>query len=599
MAEMTYAQRLAAVRACMAAQGIDAFVLQRTDQHNSEYLPAAEERVAWLTGFTGSSAFVALTSNQAAVFSDGRYTVQLEDEVDAALFERQHSINEPVVEWLVPHLTKGQKLGLDPYLTKQRERDVYAKLANRAGAELVMVAANPIDEVWDDLGRPRAPLEPVSSLALAYAGDGQTPKCLAMGDALTELGVDCILITASDEIAWLLNIRGADIPFNPLCLSHAILDTAGRVNWFVSPEKLTNKLALGGEVEIVAPIELDAELRKLGQSAKRVLMDPASVHEAFAECLIEAGGEVVRAASPIVLAKACKNPVELEGARRAQARDALAIVRFLHWLSDIPLDGTVSELDAVERLAMERGRLDLHQGPSFDTISAHGPNSALPHYRVSAASNRPLTGGTLYLVDSGGQYLDGTTDITRTIAMGDVDFEMRQRFTAVLKGHIALARAIFPHGTHGGQLDILARQPLWEQGLDFDHGTGHGIGAYLCVHEGPQRIAKMAAGAPLKPGMIISNEPGYYKSGHYGIRIENLVIVEERTLNKVDARPMLGFETITLAPIDQRLIEPDMLSDVEIAWLDHYHAEVCRRLIPQLDDLVGHWLKQVCQPLKG
>lgn len=581
----------------MAASGLDAFLLQRTDQHNSEYLPASEERVAWLTGFTGSNALVAITADQAAVFSDGRYTVQLADEVDASLYERLHIVKEPATGWLTQRLCPGQKLGLDPFLTKTREWQSYGLAAERAGAEVVQAHCNPVDEVWNAQSRPSPPQAQVRALNLRYSGEARSEKCQRMGARLGEMGADWSLITAADEIAWLLNIRGADIPFNPLCLSHLLLESSGKVNWYVDPHKLPDDFQLGEDFEIHGPDQLSGHLDVLGRDKTRVLADPASVHLAFSEKLRMAGAKVIAQTSPVTLAKAAKNQTECDGARRAQERDAAAITRFLAWIDQIPLDGSVTEMSAAARLADERSQIDLYQGPSFDTISAHGPHAALPHYRVSAASDRPLTPDTLYLVDSGGQYLDGTTDITRTIALGIPTAEMRTRFTAVLRGHIALARSVFPKGTHGGQLDTLARQPLWDLGLDFDHGTGHGVGAYLCVHEGPQRIAKQASGTALLPGMIVSNEPGYYKTGHYGIRIENLLIVEKRAQEAPDTQEFLGFETITWAPIDRRLVDPGAMTSPELEWLNSYHAEVNKRLSANLDATTANWLQRACKPI--
>ena len=499
MAENDRATRLALLREQMAAQHLDAFIVQRTDEHNSEYVQPCEERVAWLAGFTGSNALMAITADAAVVLSDGRYTVQLTEELDPTLFERRHIVNEPLSAWLEEQLKPGQVLAYDPKLTKKREREAYTKITERKAARLEAASPNPLDVVWASHNRPDQAKGRVRALDLAYTGEDQVEKRRRIGAILETKQASHLLVTAADDIAWLLNIRGADIPFNPLCLSHLILAQDGSAQWFVEPTKLPNDLDLGDELTIAGPTTFEAALDDLGSDGALVLADPAVVPVAFSDRLQAAGAKIIAETGPIPKAKAVKNAVELEGARRAQARDAIAVARFLAWLKSIPLDGSISEMAAASRLADERAKLELYQGPSFDTISAHGPNAALPHYRVSSASDRPLTGDSIYLVDSGGQFLDGTTDITRTLVLGTPTAEMRQRFTAVLQGHIALSRAVFPKGTTGGQLDTIARQPLWSMGLDFDHGTGHGIGAYLCVHEGPQRIAKVGSTVPFEP----------------------------------------------------------------------------------------------------
>ncbi|MCB1971642.1 MAG: aminopeptidase P family protein [Geminicoccaceae bacterium] len=589
---MSFAKRLEAVRDELRRSSVDAFILQRTDRHGSEYLPECEQRVAWLTGFTGSAATVAVTIDQAAVFSDGRYTVQLGEEVDSALFERCHLIDEPPRQWLEERLSSGSRLGHDAWLTKKAERKSLKAMMSRKGGELITIE-NPVDAVWKD--RPAAPLAPVHALDIEYSGLATSAKRTAMARSIAKAGADALLVTATDHIAWLLNIRGNDIPFNPLCLSYLLLKSDGLCLWMVDPRKLGDLETLGDGIEIAPYDALDQTISSL--SGKAVLVDPAYTHVGFIDILEAAGARVVEGDDPIVMAKAVKNDVEIRGAIAAQERDGAAMVRFLHWLDNIPHDGTVSEMDAVRQLELERAADPLYRGPSFDTISAHGPHAALPHYRVSDKSNRPLTAGTTYLVDSGGQYPDGTTDITRTIAMGEVSPEVKRTFTLVLKGHIALATALFPRGTSGAQLDTLARHPLWQAGLDFDHGTGHGIGAYLCVHEGPQRIAR-TGNVPLKPGMIVSNEPGYYKTGHFGIRIENLVVVEAVPKTDGEEREFHRFKTITLCPIDRRMIDMALLDTDEKQWLDTYHERVRSRLLPLINEAACRaWFERATAPL--
>lgn len=589
------AARLSGLRTALAEAGVDGFVLQRTDQHGSEYLPAAEQRLAWLTGFTGSAGEAVVLPAAAAVFTDGRYTVQIGIEVDDILFERCNSGTCPPARWLEGRLEPGMRLGYDAKLIRKAERERLERLCRGRGAELVALSPNPVDRIWTD--RPAAPLAPVTEHEESRAGESSTAKRQRMGEAVAKRGADWLLVTAADSIAWLLNIRGADVPYNPLCLSHLLLKTDGTARWFVDARKLEGGVRLDNAVATEAYETLDPTLRDLGRSGARVLVDPAMNAAGFADLLAEAGGRVVEAQDPIPLAKARKNPVEIEGALEAQRRDGAAVVRFLAWLDGLVLDGAIDEAAAAKRLEAERARDPLYRGPSFETISASGPNAALPHYRVTPKSNRKLAAGTVYLVDSGGQYPDGTTDITRTVALGQPTAEVQERFTLVLQGHIALAEAIFPEGTSGGQLDTLARLALWRRGLDFDHGTGHGIGSYLCVHEGPQRIAKRGGDVPLETGMIVSNEPGYYEPGAYGIRTENLLLVEEAPAAEGGNRPLLHFRTLTLAPIDRRLIDPHRLSEPERRWLDTYHARVRAELAPLLDDASRAWLERATAPL--
>ena len=592
--EPPVAERLRRLRAELGARRLDGLIVPLTDEHRNEYVPACAERLAWLTGFTGSAGVLIVLAERAAVFVDGRYTVQAEAQLDAQLFERHHLVEEPPAKWLSEQLSVGQRVGYDPALHVKAEVERYRAACAKSGAELVALEDNPVEAVWTT--RPAPPIAPIQKLDERYAGEATDAKRARMGRKVAEAGAEVAAITAPDSIAWLLNARGGDVPFNPLFLSFALLHADGAVELFVDPRKLKPGQNLGNGVSI-QPIEgFRGSLDRLGAERRAVLVDPKTTSVQVTQTLEAAGARVIEGEEPCVLAKACKNPVELAGARNAQRRDGAAVCRFLCWLDREVAERPITEREAAARLAEERERDPLYRGPSFDTISAAGPNAALPHYRLTDASNRVLGREPIYLVDSGGQYLDATTDITRTVAVGAPTPEMRRRFTLVLKGHVAIARALFPAGSTGAQLDSFARQYLWQAGLDFDHGTGHGIGSYLCVHEGPQRMAKTGTVA-LKPGMIISNEPGYYRSGDYGIRIENLVVVEPRPTPEGGERELLGFETITRAPIDRRLIEPELLDGEERAWLDRYHAQVRADVLDLVGPETADWLVGATAPL--
>jgi Xaa-Pro aminopeptidase len=537
---------------------------------------------------------VVILADRAAVFSDGRYTVQLAAEVDPASFERCHVTNDPPSAWLGRHLPEGSRLGYDPFLIKRGERQRLEKAVAARGGTLVALTPNPLDEVWTE--RPPPPVAPVVRQDDSFAGESSAAKRARLADKITKADAGWLLLTGADSIAWLLNVRGGDIPYNPLCLSFALLGADATCRWFVEPAKLHDSLQLGNGVRAEPIATFLPALDELGAEGARVMVDPAEAHLGFLERLEAAGARLIEADNPVHLAKACKNPVEIAGAVEAQRRDGAALVRFLAWLDGAPLDGSLDEIAAAERLLAERAKDPLFRGESFPAISAFGPDAALPHYRALPGSSRPLTAGSLYLIDSGGQYLDATTDITRTVVLGEPTPEMRDRFTRVLKGHIAVATAMFPEGTTGSQLDTLARLSLWQAGLDFDHGTGHGVGAYLCVHEGPARISKQGGGVALKPGMILSNEPGYYKPDAYGVRTENLVVVEQVDAPEGAERKLLGFSTLSLCPIDRRLILTDLLTPDERAWVDAYHARVRRELGPLVDD-AAHWLEAACAPL--
>ncbi len=602
-AEPDHAARLAALRAELARRDLDGFVVPHADEHQGEYLPARAERLAWLTGFTGSAGAAVVLADQAAVFADGRYTLQVETQVDAALFAPQHLVEQPPTAWIAAHLPAGGKLGYDPWLHTESQVSALEAAAEKAGGQLVACADNPLDAVWTAQLPP--PISPVAAHDLAFAGEASADKRGKVAESLKESGAEAAVLTLPDSIAWLLNVRGGDVGCCPLPLSFAVLRADATVEWFIDARKLVPGLDahLGNGVSLRAPDELGAVLDDLGRAARRVLVDPATAAAWVFQRLRAAGATPVSGPDPCQLAKAKKNEVELTGARRAHRRDGASLSRFLAWLAaEGPSRadaGDLGESELAERLlAMRRGN-EHYRDLSFETISAAGPNGALPHYRVTPESERRVGPGELYLVDSGAQYLDGTTDVTRTIAIGTPSAEMRERFTRVLKGHIAVATARFPKGTSGSQLDTLARHSLWQAGLDFDHGTGHGVGSYLGVHEGPQRISKVPNNVALEPGMIISNEPGYYKAGAYGIRIENLVAVIEDEARPGDERPMLAFETLTLAPIDLALVESALLTAEETAWLDAYHARVRETLSPLVDETTAKWLKTATRGIAG
>ncbi|WP_260581580.1 aminopeptidase P family protein [Sphingopyxis sp. PET50] len=594
-----HADRLTRLRAELAKRGLDGFVVPISDEHMSEYVGAYAQRMAWLTGFGGSAGTAAVLPAKAAVFVDGRYTVQVRDQVDGTLFDYVGVPQSSVAEWLGANVAAGQKVGYDPWLHGIDWAVATAKALAAKGAELVAVTSNPIDAVWDD--QPAPSDAPVAVHDVRLAGQSAVEKRQAIADWLKAKGLDTSVMTALDSIAWTFNIRGADVSHTPVGLAFALLHADATADLFIAPGKVTDAVRthLGNSVRIHDRSAFEAALAALKD--RKVAVDPGSAVAAIFTALEAAGAKVERHRDPAVLPKAIKNDTELDGTRAAHVRDGVAVARFLQWMEDVAPQGGLDELGAAAKLREFReangGLVDL----SFDTISAAGPNGALPHYKVDATTNRRIETGTLYLVDSGGQYADGTTDITRTIAIGTPTAEMRRRFTQVLKGHIALATARFPKGTRGSQLDILARQYLWADGVDYAHGTGHGVGTYLAVHEGPQRIAKPAGGQagteePLHAGMILSNEPGYYKAGHFGIRIENLVIVVPQRIDGAEEE-MLGFETITFAPIAQNLVDVALLSPGEADWLDVYHAAVFAKLSPGMEGADREWLAAACAPL--
>jgi Xaa-Pro aminopeptidase len=586
------AARIAALREELRRRDIDGFIAPRADEHQNEYVPACAERLLWLTGFSGSAGIAVVLMDQAAIFIDGRYVLQAPEQVDTAVFAPLHLVNEPPTMWIERHLKRGGRLGYDPWLHTPDAVERLAQAARLAGGELVALESNPIDAVWTD--RPAPPLGLVTRHPPRYSGETAQAKLTRLRTRLKT--VDGLLVSDAHNVAWLFNIRGADVAHTPLPLAFALVPVEGRPTLYIDERKLSPELRayLSPLADIAGPDRLIGDLQNLGARGGRLAFDPATAPARLTQAWQAAGGAVDLAGDPTGLMKAAKNAAELDGARAAQTRDGAAMARFLAWFDREAPKGALTEIAAVEALETFRRETGRLKDISFPTIAGAGPNAAIPHYRVSEATNRPIGRG-IFLIDSGGQYEDGTTDITRTIAVGRPSREMRDRFTRVLKGHIAIARAIFPKGVSGAQIDALARQPLWSEGLDFDHGVGHGVGSYLSVHEGPQRIAKSGV-ATLVPGMIISNEPGYYAAGRFGIRIENLVVVEPRKIKGAE-REMLGFETITLAPIDVRLIEPKLLDRHEIAWLDAYHSRVRKALAPLVDAPTRAWLKQATRPL--
>ncbi|MBM3482905.1 MAG: aminopeptidase P family protein [Alphaproteobacteria bacterium] len=576
------ASRLAALRAELARRKLDGFLVPLADEYQGEYIARRAQRLAWLTGFTGSAGLAIVLAERAAIFVDGRYTLQAETQVDGTLYERHHITDSPPQRWLETALKTGQRLGYDPWLHTEDGRARLSAACESVGATLVATETSPIDAVWRD--QPPPPLGPIVPHGIEFAGRSADDKRAEVIETIRTAKADACVLSAPDSIAWLLNIRGHDVANTPLPHSFALVDSDDRMTLFVDRRKLTPGLAehLGNRVTVAAPDALGPALDQLGRTRRIVLYDASGSPAWLHDRLTRAGAKVVRGADPCLRPRARKNLIELAGTRAAHERDGAALVRFLAWLESALKAGPVDELGAVARLLSERGKSPRFMGPSFDTIAGAGPNGAIVHYRSTEASNRRLEPGSLFLLDSGGQYLDGTTDVTRTIAIGRPTPEQRDRFTRVLQGHIALGSARFPTGTTGSQLDALARQFLWQAGLDYDHGTGHGVGSYLAVHEGPHRISKVGNTVALEPGMIVSNEPGYYKTGAFGIRIENLVVVAGIEAPHGAERAMFGFETLTLVPIDRRLVEPRLMSAPELDWLDAYHAAVRERLIPHL-----------------
>lgn len=586
------------LRSELARQNLHGFFIPHDDAYLNEYLPKAFERLSWATGFTGSAGSAFVLPDRAALFVDARYTLQAQGQVDPDLFEihttSQGGPETGAFAWLsgVKDIS-GKVIGFDPELMTPKDARALHQAAGKAGASVRAVSTNPIDTAWTD--RPPIPANPIKPHPISFAGESHADKRARIAQQLTEAGLDTVLITSPASVAWLLNVRGSDVAHSPLPLARLIIDSLGRIALFAAPQAIDSGLRahLGEDVSIRTFDDITSTFAAL--KGRRIGMDPASSPARFFALAKDAGCEIVEFTDPCILPRARKNTTELAGAQRAHQRDGVAITRFLHWLDRQARDGQLSEIDAVTQLEAYRQETGALQDISFETISGAGPNGAIVHYRVSEATNRALEPGSLFLVDSGGQYLDGTTDITRTVAIGTPSPAMRMHYTLVLKGHIALTLVRFPEGTTGSQLDILARHALWQSGLDYGHGTGHGVGSYLGVHEGPQRISKAANTVPLEPGMIVSNEPGYYKTGAYGIRIENLQFVTEAASIPGGETDMLGFRTLTLAPLDPSLVDDTLLDGAERQWLTDYHSRVLSELRPRLDRDDAAWLSATCE----
>jgi Xaa-Pro aminopeptidase len=589
------ARHLPALREKMREMGLDGFVVPHDDTYLNEYLPDDAERLMWVSGFTGSAGAAVVMLDRAAIFTDGRYTLQVRAQVDDAFFDYQALEGAGLPGWLAANAGKDAVIGYDPMLHAKRSVEALERAAAKGGFRLVAVERNPIDEAWTD--RPAPPLAPIEPRSDELAGEPHGQKRARIGEVVAEAGADAVLLTAPTSLAWLFNIRGGDVHASPLPLGRALLMTDGSATLFVRGEKVTDGLRrhLGNEVSLREEGEVEDALGAM--RGKTVMADPALSPVRFLSALEQAGAKLVLDDDPVALPRALKNEAELSGTREAHRRDGAVVTRFLHWLAQETPSGKVTEIQAAQKLEALRRETGLLKDISFDTISGAGPHGASPHYRVTTESDRTLDPGSLFLIDSGGQYEDGTTDITRVIAIGEPTEEMRRRYTLVLKGHIALAVARFPKGTSGHALDAIARMPLWQAGIDYDHGTGHGVGVYLGVHEGPQRISKAPNAQELLPGMILSNEPGYYKAGEYGIRIENLIIVAAPEPVQGGDREMMAFETITLAPLERELMDPGLLSPDERAWVDGYHARVGETLTPLLPEETAAWLGERTKPL--
>lgn len=588
-------QRLGALRAQMASRGLAAYLVPSTDPHQSEYVPARWQRRQWLSGFTGSAGDVLVLARSAALFTDGRYFAQAERQLRGSgisLFR----LGEPKVPSLVEHVKKslrrGEALGVDPRVISHRRAEELTEAVGAVGARLELVDDNLVDAIHTDR-KPEA-AAPLRLLPATVTGESTAKKLSRVRKAMRERGATALVVPALDDIAWLFNVRGTDVTYNPLAIAYALVTTSD-VTLFIDPAKVpaTVRKRLGRRVTIRTYDEIEAACRALGAANVRVWADPASTNEWLFRSLD--GSVLERARSPIPALKARKNDVEIRGTREAHVRDGVAMVRFLHWLEEAVPTGGVTESSAAAKLEAFRAEGRRFEGPSFATISGYGPHGAIIHYSVTPETDVPLRARGLYLIDSGGHYTDGTTDITRTVLLGGrATKEQRERFTRVLKGHIALAEAVFPTGVDGVRLDTLARQPLWQVGLGYNHGTGHGVGSFMNVHEGPQSIGTRATNAALEPGNLLSNEPGFYAEGEYGIRIENLVLVVEDPARSRNGTRFHRFETISLCPIDTRLVDTKLLTPAECRWLNRYHDIVRKTLSPHLDAAARRWLKRAC-----
>jgi Xaa-Pro aminopeptidase len=592
------ATRLQCIRAQMLEMDLAALIVPRADEYLGEYIPEHNERLRWISGFTGSAGVVIVLRESAAIFVDGRYTVQVRQQVSDDLFDMLHLLEQPHIEWLAARLRKGDRVGYDPRMHSLEWQKTALKTLQGAGQELIETPDNLVDGCWQD--RPQPKLRSALLLADRYTGRSSLDKRRAIGAAIAELGADAALVFAADSVAWLLNIRGQDIPALPLVLGYALLDANGELVFFTDPRKIPPGFAAHVGAGVTVQDESEAAGIFAQQAGRKVLADPKTANAWCQLTLQHAGAELIAGDDPVLIPKACKNATEIAGMRNAHIRDGVAETRFLAWLDrEVAAGHLHDEATLSERLYEFRTEQELFQEVSFATISAAAANAAMCHYNHLNGTPASLQMDNVYLVDSGGQYLDGTTDITRTVAIGDPGSEVRRMFTLVLKGHIALDQARFPEGTTGTQLDILARQFLWQHGYDYDHGTGHGVGCYLSVHEGPQRIAKPFNATELKAGMVLSNEPGYYKDGAYGLRCENLLVVTEVGEVADSGKKMLGFEPLTMAPFDRRLIEVDLLNDAELNWVNDYHEKVFSNIGPLLEDETREWLRHATLPLPG
>ncbi|MDF0600106.1 aminopeptidase P family protein [Psychromarinibacter sp. C21-152] len=581
--------RLAALRAEIAREGLDGFLVPRADRHQGEYVAPCDERLAWLTGFTGSAGFCAALRDRAGLFVDGRYRVQVKAQV-ADDFTPVDWPETKLGDWLKGALPEGGRVGFDPWLHTLDEITRTEGRLQGTGIELVE-CDNLVDRIWTD--RPPRPAAPVEKYPKELAGDGDETKRERIAAALRAAGQKAAVLTLPDSLCWLLNIRGADIPRTPVTQAFAILHDDGRMQLFSDPEKFEGL----GPDPMIAQSHWDGFAGALAVLDGPVRVDKGTAPLAVTRILERAGVEVAHDDDPCILPKACKSDTEIAATRTAHLRDAAAMCEFLAWLDAEAPTGGLTEIDVVTALEGYRRATNALREISFDTICGAGPNGAIVHYRVTEETNRAVKPGELLLVDSGGQYLDGTTDITRTVAIGTPTEEQRACFTRVLKGMIAISRARWPEGRAGRDLDALARIALWRAGQDYDHSTGHGVGVYLSVHEGPQRLSRVSE-VPLKPGMILSNEPGYYREGAFGIRIENLVVVQTAgTLPGADDRAMLDFETLTWVPIDRALVVPEMLDAEERAWLDAYHAEIRAKLADRLSPGARDWLERATRAI--
>jgi Xaa-Pro aminopeptidase len=583
--------RMAALRAALASQNLAGFVIPRADRHQNEYLPPDQERLLWATGFSGSAGLAIVLQDKAALFVDGRYTVQAAQQTDTDIFERLPAGEKSAQTWLAQNLSKGDALGFDPWNHTHDFVQELTALCERLGARFVALQPNPIDALWTD--RPAPSRGQITSRPLRLAGERADAKLARLR---ARLDADALLVSDPQNIAWVFNIRGADVAHTPLPLAFALIPAEGLAQLYVDPARLPAPVRerLSAVATLHDPEALTDAVIAEAKAGRKLAFDKATAPDKLIEAFQAAGGKFTLQPDPLTLMKACKNAAEIAGSKAAHLRDAVALAKFLRWLDGAMAGNGATEIGAALALEGFRAEDPTFRDISFPTISASGAHAALPHYRVGESTDIAIPQG-LFLIDSGGQYEEGTTDITRTIAVGETTPEMRDRYTRVLKGHIAVATSVFPSGTTGAQIDGFARRALWEAGVDFDHGTGHGVGVYLSVHEGPQRIAKTGASA-LLPGMIVSNEPGYYAPDKFGIRIENLLLVVKKEIVGAE-REILGFETISFAPIDLRPVERTLLTSAEIVWINNYHAEVRAKVGPRLDDATRTWLEAATAPL--